>query len=162
VNVAINWLIALLSILALQTSPAYFAAFYGIKPDFALIFVIYAGVAFGRTTGMTVGFLLGLFLDLLNIGLFGFNIFFLLFVGMFAGLMQKKVFKDSYVFPLILSAGFSGAQALLWMIAVFFGGHRITDLSVFLSAAWIKIVYNIIVTLPLFSIFDRVRRFAGK
>ena len=94
-NLLLNWLFAIIFITALQTSLSYFMTVYGIRPDFTLIFAIYAGTAAGRTAGMTVGFFVGLFADLLNMYIFGFNTFSLFLAGMGAGGMQKKVFKDS-------------------------------------------------------------------
>jgi rod shape-determining protein MreD len=111
---------------------------------------------------MTAGFFAGLLCDLLNIGFFGFNIFFLFFAGMCAGAMQKKVFKDYYLFPLFLNAGFNVAREAVWWAAVFLCGYRLTDPSALMSAAWGRIVYNVLLTLPLFFLFERVRRLAKR
>jgi rod shape-determining protein MreD len=162
VNLLINWLVAIIAVVALQTSFSYFLSFYSIRPDITLTFAIFAGTVAGSTAGMTAGFFTGLFCDLLNTDFFGFNIFFLFGAGMCAGAMQKKVFKDSWLFPLLLSAGFNGAREILWGVLIFLCDYRLTDLPVFISAAWGRIVYNTLLTLPLFFLFARVRRFGKR
>jgi rod shape-determining protein MreD len=162
VNLLLNWLFAIIFVTALQTSFSYFMSFNGIRPDFTLIFAIFAGTAAGRTAGMAVGFFAGLFADLLNTGIFGFNTFSLFLAGMGAGIMQKKVFKDSYLFPLLLSAGFGAAREVLWAALVLLCGYRLTDLSAFASTAWGRVVYNVLLALPLFFLFGRLRRLAKR
>ncbi|MDR3348347.1 MAG: rod shape-determining protein MreD [Acidaminococcales bacterium] len=157
-NLLLNWPAAIIAVVALQTTFSHFLSVYGIRPDIPLAFAIFAGTAAGGTAGMTAGFFVGLFCDLLNIGFFGFNIFFLFFVGLCSGAMQKKVFKDNCLFPLFLSAGFNVAREAAWAAALFLCGYRLTDTSALLSAAFGRIAYNILLALPLFFLFGRIRR----
>lgn len=155
---AISWALAILFTVAVQSSLVYFISYNGISPDFVLIFVAFAGILHGRTHGMVVGFFCGLLLDLLNTGLFGFSTFSLFLVGMVSGMIQKKVYEDSFLLPIVLIFSFSICQQILWNACLFLSGYRLTDLTVLFSISLIRIIYDTLVTLPLLFVFNRIKK----
>ena len=142
----------------MQSAGAPFITVYGVKPDFMLILTGFAGTVAGRTNGMVIGFFCGLFVDLLNMDLFGFNIFLLSFAGLLTGTMQNRVFKNNYLFPLALILGLSVLKEAAWGLAVVLSGYRLTDPAMFASQAVMRALYNGIIAMPVFSLFYKIRR----
>lgn len=157
-NFAISWLLAIIFSVALQSSLVYFISYNGIKPDFVLIFVTFAGILQGRVHGMTVGFFCGLMLDLLNTGMFGFYTLTLFLVGMASGMIQKKVFEDSFVLPFVLVFVFVSFQQLLWNLCLLISGYMLTDFSMLIYMSFLKILYTTLITLPLLFLFTRIKK----
>ena len=155
---AVRWTLAIFLAVAVQSSVVYFIAYDGVKPDFVLIFVAFAGILYGRTHGMVIGFFCGLFLDLLNTGMFGFSTFTLLFAGLISGMIQKKVFEDSSLLPIVLIFSFSLCQQFLWNICLLLGGYRLTDLQMLFTISLVKVLYNTFMSLPLLFVFNRVKK----
>ena len=55
-------------IIIFQSILSEFLSINGIRPDFILIYLIYVSVQFGSTSGVIIGFILGIISDLLGVG----------------------------------------------------------------------------------------------
>ncbi len=152
------WLLLILFVVAFQGSAAYFMSINGVKPDVVLVFVLLTGVVYGRTQGLVTGFFCGLLVDLLNSGLFGFYTLVLMPVGMVSGMMQKNVFEDNFVLPLIMVAVASFAVNILLLVCVAFSGYAFCNWLGMLAHAGNSVIYNTLITLPILFLFNKMRR----
>lgn len=157
----LSWLLAIFLVVCLQSSLTYFISFNSIKPDFALIFVAFAGMVSGREQGMIVGFFTGLLYDLLNTGLFGFYSVTFAVIGLYTGTIQKKVYEDSFFLPLVLVFAFSAFSEVLWNACLLLGGYLNADIQSILAIAFVRIFYNTLITIPLLFVFKHVKKFAS-
>ena len=83
----------------------------GVVPDLALIWVVYCGVRFSKTTGVGSGIATGILQDSLSGGLLGVNTLSKSFIGLFFSALKDKIFVEGVIpvaFFLILSSLFDG------------------------------------------------------
>lgn len=85
----------------LQTSVVTFFQVGNARADLLLIITFSAGLIFGRTAGVSVGFFSGLLWDLLTAQFFGMNTLAKLIIGYIAGVFEKKVFKENPILPVV-------------------------------------------------------------
>jgi rod shape-determining protein MreD len=72
-----------------------------VTPDLILIMVISYGLLRGSDEGFIFGFLAGFFVDLLSGGIIGIGALSKMAAGFVAGLLEKTIFKDNLLIPLI-------------------------------------------------------------
>ena len=101
-----------------------------VKPDLLVLLVVFFAVFFGPGTGAEAGFVSGLFKDAYSLDIFGVNAVLLSLVGLIAGGLSPKLFKESKL-----------TQALL----VFASSVLCMIIHYFVSSLILKITY---VTLP--------------
>ncbi len=91
-------LLAVLTI-AIHTSVAeYFSIWIGAKPDAMLLATVFLGLRHDRETGLTGGFILGIFEDVLSGGLLGFNALLKGLIGHYTGGLKPNVTARFVVF----------------------------------------------------------------
>lgn len=79
----------------LQSVVSVYLALGGITPDFLLVVVVTFGLLFGWEVGLGAGVLGGLLIDLTAGRFIGLHVLSLGTVGLVAGLVEEKVFKDN-------------------------------------------------------------------
>lgn len=89
-----------------SVAPTYLA-FNGITPDILLVLVVSYGLLFGWEVGLAAGVIGGLLTDLTAGRFIGLHILSLGLVGLIAGLVEEKVFKDNFLLAPI--GGFLGS-----------------------------------------------------
>lgn len=72
-----------------------------VTPDLVLIMAISYGLLRGPDTGLLFGLGAGLFMDLVSGGLIGVQALSKMAAGFFAGFMEKNIFKDNLLVPVI-------------------------------------------------------------
>jgi rod shape-determining protein MreD len=102
----------------------------GAKPDLLVLLVVFFALFFGPSTGAEAGFVAGLFKDTYSLDIFGVNSVLLCLVGLVAGILSPKLFRESKLTQSLLVFVFS----VLYMI-----------IHYFVSSLILKIAY---VTLP--------------
>ena len=71
-------------------------SFSGVRPDFIVAGLVFFALEEGQYAGATIGFLLGLFMDMAGSGVPGFNTAVKLMVGLSAGLSKRMLFSEKY------------------------------------------------------------------
>ena len=102
----------------------------GAKPDLLVLLVVFFAIFFGPGTGARTGFVAGLFKDTYSLDIFGVNIVLLSLLGLIAGMLGPKLFRESKL-----------TQGLL----VFVSSALYMTIHYFASYLILKITY---VTLP--------------
>ncbi|MGE5676086.1 MAG: rod shape-determining protein MreD [Mycobacterium leprae] len=118
------WVLAGMVVIAflLQSVVSAYLALWGVTPDFLLVLTVTYGLLFGWRVGLGAGALGGLLTDLTSGRLIGLHVLALSLVGLLAGLVEERVFKDNRLLPPV--AGFIGAivgQTVVLLCLVMFG-----------------------------------------
>ncbi len=156
-----SWIFAVLLVVSLQSTATHYMSFYGIRLDLVMVFVVFTGAFYGKKYGLMIGFFCGLIVDLLNMGLFGFHIFYFLTIGYFSGLLQKKFFEDNYIMPFLLVGIFTFAGQLIWYICLLLASYNLTNFSMIIFTIFVKVLFNTIITLPIFFLFEKAKKIFG-
>jgi len=118
------WVLTALLTLAflIQSVVSHYLAIFGVTPDLLQVVVVSYGLLFGWEVGIGAGVLGGLLLDLTAGRFIGLHVLSLGAVGLVAGLVEEKVFKDNVL--LGPTAGFVGSllnQIIILLCLTFFG-----------------------------------------
>lgn len=82
-------------------------AIWGRKPDLTLVLAVLAGYMFGSADGFVIGLATGLMRDLLAGRALGLGMLILMYFGLAASVLLRKVFKRNIVFGLVQIALFT-------------------------------------------------------
>jgi rod shape-determining protein MreD len=132
----------------LQCSLIPLATINGIKPDLLLIVVLSTGLLGGKEKGVAVGFFAGMLADLASGGIFGCHTLSKMAIGYGAGMLERKVFKENILLPLLAVMIATVIHSLLMMIIIMLLGYKIELLLFFTHNLLPLIAYNIIAAIP--------------
>ena len=92
-----------------------------ITPDIVLVLLIFYAMRYGRIDGVVAGFLVGVLLDVLDIGVFGLSALAKCVTGfIFGSFTLKQVRKHAWGFPLLLGVTALAHDAMMHYIARIF------------------------------------------
>ena len=97
----------------------------GVKPDLLVLMVVFFAIFFGPGTGAEAGFVSGLFKDTYSLDIFGVNIVLLSMMGLIAGMLSPKLFKESKLTQGLLVF----ASSVLYMIIHYFTSSLILKIA---------------------------------
>jgi rod shape-determining protein MreD len=145
----------------LQSSSIFdFIAISGIKPDIALIVLIFIAYNKGSAAGQTIGFFNGLIEDFLSLSSLGFYSLIRTTLGLIYGLFEGSFTIDPVIIPVIFTLiGTILKKIFEWVVSSIFS-LTILNTILFDSSFWIEILYNCILAsfifafLKLFKIFS--------
>lgn len=151
------WGLLLLLALVLQSTILPLIAINGVRPDLLLIMVVSSGLLLGKEHGVGMGFFAGLLQDLASGNIFGLNTLSKLATGYFAGSLERKVFKENILLPvlaIVLATGFNGL-IMLAMLIVF--GYKV-DVMPALTNIMFVLLYNAVLAIPVHQAIYRLAR----
>lgn len=127
----------------------------GVRPDLLLVTTVFFGFHFGVTRGAEIGFIAGLLKDTLTVGAFGINTFSFLAIGILAGCLKNKLFKEN-----LLSQFFFSFLAVYLLACVHFLSlgemARSGAAGQFWSAVFRKGLYTAFLAGPLFLLLAKI------
>lgn len=88
----------------LQTSLVDGIQIYGIKPNLIIIITISYALVRGRRDGAILGAILGLILDIMSGKIIGLFALLGLYLGYIIGSLNKNLYKENYLIPILLTA----------------------------------------------------------
>lgn len=133
-----------------------------IVPDLILIMVISYGLLRGQDEGLLFGLAAGLFLDLVAGGVIGIQTLSKTAAGFTAGLLEKNIFKDNWLVPVIAA----GAGTLVFesfsvlMQLSFHGNYNFWLLLI--SAILPLVLYNAVCAPFIYRLFLKMERFIAE
>ena len=142
------WGLLLLTALVLQATLVPLIAVQGVRPDLLLLAVVSSGLLLGKEHGVGIGFFAGLLQDLASGNVFGVNVLSKMASGYIAGLLERKVFKENILLPIlaiVLATLFNGTITILLMLIF---GHKLDLPSAAMSVAETAL-YNAILAVPM-------------
>ena len=98
----LKWVFLFLAAVLVQASIAPKIAIFGISPDFVMLLLFIFAIEYGKTSGILVGFIVGLFVDVYSAGILGVNALAKTTIGGAVGFFNRKNFMVGLVFQLIL------------------------------------------------------------
>lgn len=153
----------IISILALmlliQSTLLNFIPFFDkVKPDLALIFLIFVSTQFGSVFGMYTGFISGL-IESFTSGFLGLHSFIKTLTGFVFGLGKGNVYYDPFFIPVIMAFFGTIFKAILrFVLFLIFNLKSNPFNEVFNSGLIFELLFNIIFAPLLFLFFNFVKK----
>ena len=132
--------------------------FFNVTPNLLLILTVSFGFVHGRRTGLWVGFLCGLLIDLFYSNLFGFYSLAYMYIGYLNGLLYQVFFNEDIKVPMILVAVSDFGYNLVFYVIQFAFRMRF-DFSAYLIHTIIpEMVFTVLLSIILYRIFFMINR----
>lgn len=147
----------ILIILILHNTVFKFFAISGIRPDLPLLITLFAAFKYGSMEGQITGFAAGLGMDIFSSHLFGVNAFTKTLVGFVSGAFRKKIYSENALVILVyifIASFFNGIIFLI--LNKIFQPQGLAFWDYIIKVLLIEIIYNCVVGVILFYIFDKL------
>jgi rod shape-determining protein MreD len=139
----------------LQSTLVEYIAFQGIKPDLALIVLVFVAVQGGPMAGQVCGFVSGLIQDFLSLPPLGLGALVRTVIGFAYGRLQGSLAGGSVFAPALLVLAASVLKGLLlWLAASLLAPAYRPSLTV---GSFIELGYNALLAPLLFAALGRIR-----
>ena len=151
------WILLAVMTLVIQATLLPLIAIHGIRPDLMLIIVVSSALLLGREQGVGLGFFAGLLQYLASGNIFGLNVLSKMMTGLLAGIMERKVFKEKVLLPLLAVALATMFNSTLMLIVLFVLGYNL-DLPADLMNVLYLTIYNSVFAIPVHYMICRITR----
>jgi len=131
----------------------------GVRPDIALIVLVFASLRRGSMVGQVSGFATGFLEDLMNVSPLGFHSLMRTIIGFLYGLLSGNVFIDPFLMPIILAVVATLLKGLISGIVSALFGIASSGFITFTGRLWIEMGYNGVVAPFLFALLNLLRVF---
>ncbi|MBU2699781.1 rod shape-determining protein MreD [Sporomusaceae bacterium BoRhaA] len=152
----IVWIVVICLLYILQCALIPLVTLNGIKPDLLLITVLSTGLLVGKEKGVAVGFFAGLLADLASGGVFGSHTLSKMAIGYGAGMLERKVFKENILLPLLAVMVATVIHSVLMTGILVFLGFRVEIISLVMHNLLPLLAYNVIVAVPIHLIIYKI------
>lgn len=126
-----------------------------VKPNLFVIFVLWLGLFAGKKVGTTIGFILGIFLDLLIGRSLGITAILLAAIGFTGEYFDKNFSKESRLTIIFMVIG----STLIYEFGAYFLNSIILEfdreLLYFTKIVVVEILYNILITIILYPLIQK-------
>src|SRR5512135_2948084 len=95
--------VALVICIVLQSTILGRVAIRGVRPDLAMLVLVFVSVRRGPMVGQVSGFATGFLEDLMNVSPLGFHSLMRTIIGFLYGLLSGNVFIDPFLMPIVLT-----------------------------------------------------------
>lgn len=150
------------AILLFQTTLLHYAAVYGITPNILVVFIIITALVRGNIEGSVAGLFAGLAADMLFGGVIGFYALMGFYLGIAAGSVNRRMFRDNLLVALVFTFAYSVLyEAIVYIVNNIMGGEM--ELLYALSRVILpEAVYNCAAAVPVYWLVMKAdKRFAG-
>lgn len=103
-------------IILLQSTILNYLKIYNVKPNLLLIFIVSVALLRGNIEGAAVGFLTGLFQDMLSGKVLGFYALLGLYLGLIIGSINKRLYRENF----LVITFFTFISTIVYEFAAFF------------------------------------------
>jgi rod shape-determining protein MreD len=141
----------------LQSTLLHWVALRGVKPDLALIVLVYTSVRRGSMTGQVTGFASGLLEDFLSLSPVGFHALTRTLIGFLYGRMEGNIFLDPILMPLLLTVIATILKGLVASFTVVLFAVAAPGFKMFAGPLWIEVGYNAFLAPFVFALLSLVR-----
>lgn len=146
----------------LQSTVLRWVALKGVKPDLALIVLVFVAVRRGSMAAQVSGFLAGLLEDVLSLAPLGFNALLRTVLGFFYGLTAGSIFVDPVLMPVLLILVATILKGLASCLLVVIFRIPAPGFQIFAGPLWIEVGYNALLAPFLFAPLRRLRALAPR
>ena len=134
-------------------------AIRGVRPDLALIVLIFVSMRRGAMVGQVSGFATGFLEDLMNVSPLGFHSLLRTVIGYVYGLLSGNVFIDPFLMPIILTVIATILKGILSGIVSAIFGLAASGFITFTGRLWIEVGYNGVVAPFFFALLNLFKVF---
>jgi rod shape-determining protein MreD len=134
-------------------------AIRGVRPDLALIVLIFVSMRRGAMVGQVSGFATGFLEDLMNVSPLGFHSLLRTVIGYVYGLLSGNVFIDPFLMPIILTVVATILKGILAGIVSAVFGLAASGFITFTGRLWIEVGYNGVIAPFLFAFLNLFKMF---
>jgi len=159
VRVTIFTVITLALCILLQSTLLNRIAIKGVRPDLALIVLVFVSMRRGSMVGQVSGFAAGFFEDLMNVSPLGFHSLMRTLIGYLYGVFAGNVFIDPFLMPMVLTVVATILKGLLAGILSAVFGIASSGFITFAGRLWIEVAYNGVLAPFLFALLGLFRIF---
>jgi rod shape-determining protein MreD len=139
----------IMALLVLQSTVFAMINYRGIHADLLFLLVISGSLLKGKSYGAVLGFAAGLVQDLASGTFFGSNTLVKLIIGYGLGFIEKQVYKDFALLPVLVSVVATAAGSLLMALIVFLLGNRFDFFDFLLYMMLPAVIQNMIFIYPI-------------
>ena len=141
----------------LQNTVFNVLAVAGGKPDFILIFIVFFAIFRGPIQGGLLGMGLGLLEDLIIGRFIGINALCKGFIGYLAGTLEKRLYKNNFLVPMVALVAATFVQTFLyWLLSCLIGS--VVGLDKMLLVAIPDSIYNMCFAPIIYAIFYHINQ----
>jgi rod shape-determining protein MreD len=158
-RVTLFTLLALGICVMLQSTLLGRIAIRGVRPDLALIVLVFASLRKGSMVGQWSGFASGLLEDLMNVSPLGFHSLLKTVIGYLYGVFSGNVFVDPFLMPMVLVVVATLLKGTLAGIVSAVFGIAASGFITFTGRIWIEIAYNGVLAPFLFALLNLFKIF---
>ncbi len=151
-------LVLILACFLVQTTVWNLFPLGNVKPNLLLILTVSLGLMRGKHTGLWVGFISGIIIDLFYGTLIGFNALVYMYIGYFNGKFYKVFYDEDVKIPMILVAVSEFVYNFIFYIIQFAFRQRF-DFGTYLTHIILpEILLTVLFTLLLYKLFYVINR----
>lgn len=143
------WIVVIALTYVIQCALIPLVTVNGIKPDLLLIVVLSTGLLAGKEKGVAVGFFAGMLADVASGGIFGCHTLSKMAIGYGAGMLERKVFKENILLPLLAVMVATVFHSVLMTLILAVMGYRIELIPLIIHNLLPLMAYNIIMAIPI-------------
>ncbi len=151
-------LVLILACFLVQTTVWNLLPLGAVKPNLLLILTVSMGLMRGKHTGLWVGFISGLIIDLFYGPLFGFNALVYMYIGYINGNFYKVFYDEDIKIPMVLVAVSGFAYNLIFYVIQFAFRQRFDFFTYLAYVILPEILYTVLATLILYKLFYVINR----
>jgi len=151
--------IALVICILLQSTILGRVAIRGVRPDLAMLTLVFVSMRRGPMVGQVSGFVSGFLEDLMNLSPLGFHSLLRTVIGYLFGLLWGNVFIDPFLMPIVLAVVATLLKGLLAGVVSALFGIASSGFITFTGRLWIEMGYNGVVAPFLFALLNLLRVF---
>ncbi len=123
--------------------------------NISLIYIVIVSLIRGKKLGSFLGLFLGIFRDIFFSPALGANALIYFFIGYSVGMLESKLTKENIIVPISLVAISTIFYNILYLMIMFFLKQNISVFYVFRRILVLEILYNILLTIPLYKILAK-------
>lgn len=147
------WVLTGIMVLAflLQSVVSSYLAIGGITPDFLLAVVVTYGLLFGWEVGLAGGVLGGLLIDSISGFFIGIHVLSYGVVGLAAGLVEDRVFKDNLLLAPVGGLAASMVSLAIEAVCFWLYGREVDPIGALRMTILPAALYNMVLTILVYS-----------
>jgi len=145
--------------IALQSTILGKIAILGVRPDLALIVLVFVALRRGSMTAQVSGFAAGIVEDLVSASPVGFHMLLRTLIGFLYGIFSGNVFVDPLLMPIVLSIAATIIKGIIAGLVSLLFGLQGSGFMYFAGRLWIEAGYNALAAPFLFALLNLLRVF---
>jgi rod shape-determining protein MreD len=134
-------------------------AILGVRPDLALVVLVFVALRRGSMTAQVAGFASGIVEDLVSVSPVGFHMLLRTLIGFLYGLFSGNVFVDPLLMPIVLTVAATILKGVVSGLVSLVFGLTSSGFGYFAGRLWLEAGYNALAAPFLFALLNLLKVF---